>query len=122
VGDEATARRFRGVQRALQEGRIRLTADARYDFRQLMDWREALRPALATTGVVHSSIDEVRNSIRIGISSATVEDEIRRAAIAMGIPADAVSVETSDAFQPLSDLQDRFRPMPAGVQMWLKKD
>lgn len=117
VSDDETARRFRDVPRALQEGRIRLTADALYDFRQLMDWREALRPALATTGVVHSSIDEVRNSIRIGISSATVEDQVRRAAVALGIPADAVSFEAGEAFQPLTDLQDRFRPMPGGVQV-----
>jgi hypothetical protein len=117
VATPIVSRRFRGVLDAVAEGRVQLRADAAWDFQSLLAWRETLGPTMAQNGATYSSVDEVRNGIRIGLVTPEAESPIRDAARSMSIPSGALLFEPGQPLEQLTDLRDRFRPAPGGVQI-----
>jgi hypothetical protein len=116
IGDPDIARRFRGVHDAIAESRFDVMPDAAFDFRTLMSVRNSLLPALMQGGVSAISIDEARNTVQIGTTSADAEARIRDAALGLLIPTMALAFESDSGFRKQTSLRDRFRPIPGGVQ------
>ncbi len=90
-----------------------------YDFAQLHAWHQRLGAVFRLGGIVFTDADEVANRLRIGIkegvSAAAVEQAVQR----LGIPLEAVIIETAEPIVPESDhtLRDRIRPVAGGLQI-----
>lgn len=88
------------------------------DYAQLTALRERMSPVLAEPGVVFSDIDETRNQLRIGVlegvSTAQIEVALRR----LGVPPDAVSIETTEPIEPVATLRELQNPVAGGLQIW----
>lgn len=109
-----------GALTALGEVRI-LRGD--YDFRQLDQWRAALRGILTLPGVVQLDVDETRNRVKIGVDRTQATralDAVASEIKALGVPRAAVVIEPVAPLRQLATLQDRERPVRGGMQIaWL---
>jgi hypothetical protein len=65
---------------------------ARWDFAQLVDWFNYLRPRLPA-GVSAADKDEALNRIRYSVRSIDARDQVVRALSALGLPCDLVVVD-----------------------------
>lgn len=93
-----------------------------YEFERLAEWRMELRPLLALPGVVFLDADEARNRVVIGIDSTSRSKSLDREGLesrlaSTGVPRPAVVVVEAEPFKPFVGVQDKFRPVPAGVQI-----
>lgn len=88
------------------------------DYAELTTLRERMSPVLAESGVVFTDIDETRNQLRVGVldgvSTARIEAALRR----LGVPLDAVSIETTEPIVPLATLRELQNPVAGGLQIW----
>ncbi len=105
-----------------------------FEFAQLIDWRAALRPALALPGVVYLDADERSNRVVVAVDPARAEPARTRQRVAAmlaarHVPAAAVTlVELGPVRElvgvarhrrtpPVVDIQSTIRPAPGGVQI-----
>jgi hypothetical protein len=93
-----------------------------FGFAQLVAWRDALLPALASPGVVFLDADEARNRVVVGLDSTSPthgpdRDGLERRLAAAAVPRQAVLVVDTTPVQPLVGLQSKLRPVPGGVQI-----
>jgi hypothetical protein len=89
-----------------------------FDYAQLDGWYEAARPAVfAIAGVVLGDVDEGRNRVRIGVTSAQAGARVRATIAKLGIPAGAVIVEERAPVAAMNTLRDRVRPLNGGLQI-----
>jgi hypothetical protein len=72
---------------------------ARYNFRQLHDWKRRALELVGESGVVALGVDEARNSVYLGVLDSSYLDPIRAALIARGVPARAIFVEVTGPFR-----------------------
>lgn len=89
----------------------------RYDFLELHRWRGELTDLLALPGVVRLDTDERRNRLVVGVADAGAHTAVERALAHLGIPGDAVVVETAASISTATTLQDRVRPIAAGLRI-----
>jgi hypothetical protein len=90
--------------------------DARYSFGQLRDFHDRLAQLGVLRNVVLTDIDEVRNSVRIGVRSLAESVQVATALASSGVPEDGVLLQVR-LVQPVEWLSDRFRPVPGAVQI-----
>jgi hypothetical protein len=94
-----------------------------FEFERLVEWRHAVRPALALPGVVFLDADEARNRVVIGLDSTSPQkslnrERLERELLATSVPRQAVLVVDVTPTEPLTTgLQSKLRPVPAGVQI-----
>jgi hypothetical protein len=98
--------------RALGHMNVRL---AKYDFRQLYAWKEAINASADDVGLTISGICEERNRVCIGVRRGGGLGASRSLLARLGIPSDAVDVEEQDPVLPRKLLTERFAPVPGGV-------
>lgn len=93
LGRGAHGNTSRLMQITGEVGRLRVRS-ARYDFRELRGWYDALlMPAVFTIpGVVMTDIDERRNQIVIGVRDAGSIRSVRTRLSRLGVPVDAFDV------------------------------
>lgn len=70
----------------------------KYDFAQLVRWKLALREALSYPGVVFIYADEQRNRVHVGIEPGTDGTAVKRLAVRLGVPEEAVIFSEVDPF------------------------
>jgi hypothetical protein len=111
--------RFHGWGQGLADAPVQLEP-ASYDARELWGFRvRALRHVFG--GTVHRlDLDETEGVIRLGVADAGDISDVRRRVAAAGIPVDAVVIEVRPRADRQETLQDRLRPVPAGVQIDLE--
>ena len=103
--------------RGIDASRLRVL-HADFDYARLETWFDQASPeALAIPGAIFADLDEASNRLRIGVGSAGAGAEVQRAVAALGIPPGAVIVEQASPIRPLLTLEERIRPVPAGVQI-----
>jgi hypothetical protein len=116
------AGRLRSVAGATVQTRLRrdptiVTVAAAYDFNELLAWKGRLSGIFKVRGVAFLDVDESQNRLRIGLaptaSRRAVEQHLARA----GVPRGAVIMSPSSMAERVKTLQDRFRPVPGGVQV-----
>jgi hypothetical protein len=95
-------------------------ARARYDYRQLYDWKEAIETAMARRGAIAFGIHVTTNTVDVYSPAPDVDAAILDSARADNIPTDAIRIVRSGSASYLADLKDAFRPgVPgsAGIQL-----
>jgi hypothetical protein len=75
---------------------------ARYNFRQLYDWKRQAVDLMGNRGVVMLGVDEARNRVHLGVLDSSYVEPVRAALIARGVPAGALIVEVTGPFHHLS--------------------
>jgi len=91
-----------------------------YDFRDLVAWKDAVRPQLAQRGAVYLDIDEQRNRLVFGVERASLDafnSALPSFLRGARVPSAAVLVEAAEPIVPAELLTDTIRPVPAGVQI-----
>jgi hypothetical protein len=89
-----------------------------FDYLQLDDWfKAATENALAVDGALFTDLDEANNRVLIGVQSAAAIGRVQAALRSSNIPSDAVSIEVREPIIAEATLQDRVRPIVAGVQI-----
>jgi hypothetical protein len=93
-------------------------AAAEYDFRQLRDYKNQVRPAvLGIRGVTLLDADEVRNRVVVGIESPAILGRVEAALATLGVPRGAVLVEEVETPTMSKRLTDSFQPLQGGVRI-----
>jgi hypothetical protein len=96
------------------------TLQARYDFRELRDIRVTARDeVLSLPGTVSLEVDEKRNRVVVGVEKQDQIGAVRNQFAKLGVTADAVIVEVTDAIKPMATLRDNVRPGEGGLQIAL---
>jgi hypothetical protein len=80
-------------------------------------YRKGWGRVLTIPGVVLGDVDESRNRLRFGVTDAGVAERVRSTLVGLGVPVDAVVIETRRAIQPMATLRDRVRPLAGGLQI-----
>ena len=91
-----------------------------HDFRDLLAWKDEVRPLLERSGAVYLDIDEQRNRLLFSVESDALkafDSELQDFLRGTRVPPEAVIVEVGDPFEPQEKLTDKIRPVPMGVQL-----
>ena len=89
-----------------------------FDWADLEQWQiQASEQVLGVAGAVFVDADEASNRVRIGVERGAAGGQARAAAARLGIPASAVVVQETDPIQQVATLQQRVRPIVAGLQI-----
>lgn len=92
-------------------------ADADYGFLQLAEWRQKSPALLSISGVVSVAIDERANRLRIGVASEGAHKQLLETLGTLGIPNEAVIVDSAGPAQNLTTILDYVRPLPGGLKI-----
>ena len=90
---------------------------ARYDFRQLQDWRMQARDVLDLPGAVSIDVDERANRVVVGVEKGDGVDQVKSYLARKGLSSDRVVVEVVEGVKPVVTLRDRVRPVDGGLQV-----
>ncbi len=94
---------------------------AKYDFRQLRHWHDAVfRTVASMADLTYTDIDEVNNVVKIAVKTADAARAVLAVAASLNIPPDAISVPVVAPFhfqQAGQDLTDAIRPALGGTQV-----
>jgi hypothetical protein len=99
IKDPARAPRLKDVIRPVLAARDVAAVEGmqvrqgRYDFRELLQWKELATEVLALPGVILIDIDETQNLLRIGVESAALDQSVQEQLASVSIPREAVTVE-----------------------------
>lgn len=96
-------------------------APARYDFLELVRFKQRARHLLDAEGVVFVDLDEAGNRIRVGIDRGDAfltRLDVEGRMPAHDLPGDAVELVEVEPIRQLITVRERFRPAPAGVQIY----
>lgn len=110
-----------GVRELLRATAGARLAPARYDFQELARFKQRARGLLDSEGVVYVDLDEASNRIRIGIDRGDAfltRLDVEGRLPAHQLPGDAVELVEVEPIRPLITVRERFRPAPAGVQIY----
>lgn len=88
------------------------------DYIELNTLRDRLNSALAEPGVVFTDIDETHNRLRVGVLAGSAPAQVQAMLERLGVPLDAVSIETAEPIVPFANLLDSHDPVGAGLQIW----
>jgi hypothetical protein len=73
--------------------------------------------AFAEGGVVFVDLDETANRVLVAVEPGASHAKVRRLALRLGVPAEALVVRETDPVQYVATLQDHVRPIVAGLQI-----
>jgi hypothetical protein len=91
---------------------------ADYSYVQLDAWyRQARNGAFSVAGIVLGDVDEAKNRIRFGVTTAVAVAGVGSVVSGLSIPASAVIVEQRAAIKPVATLRERVRPVIGGLQI-----
>ena len=105
------------VKHRLDRARNVVTHAAKYDYVELQAYRARLRNIFRIRGVVYTDTDERLNRVRIAILPGVSEAEVVRELGRAGVPREGVVISRSSPIERVKTLQERFRPVPGGVQI-----
>ena len=89
-----------------------------YEYTQLDAWYGVARSAaFAVSGIVLGDVDEGKNRLRFGVTSAVAAAQVQSAVAALGVPAGAVVLEQRAPYAPLTTLRERVRPLMGSLQL-----
>jgi hypothetical protein len=89
-----------------------------YDYLELDDWLSRVAPeALAVPGAVYVDADEASNRLRIGVETPAADAAVRGLAARLGVPTDAVVVETTEPVRLASTVRENLSPERGGFQI-----
>ena len=112
---EAKANAFAYNSADLANAEVR---EGRYDFRQLKDWRDRLRPnVLGLAGVVLLDIDDIQNRITVGVVDESVRDRIKEVVARLEVEEEAVVVEEVGEIRLHQKTTDRVSPAVGGIEI-----
>jgi hypothetical protein len=95
-----------------------IVRQGQYPYLQLDRWfHAATSEILGLSGTVMVDLDEATNRVRVGISDPGALVQARAALLKLGIPEAGVILERVDPILPMATLQDRVRPIVAGLQI-----
>lgn len=92
-------------------------ADATYDFRELVAFHGRLAPLIARLQITQTDIDEVSNTVYIGVRTPEAVSAARAALLDLGVPSDAVHVAVAGPIVLTANVGDEVRPVPGGVMI-----
>jgi hypothetical protein len=92
-------------------------ADAKYDFTELMTYKDRAHAAFVVKGVVYVDVDEGSNRIKVAITRQASQADVLRVLANAGVPREAVVFARTSVISPTKTLVQRFRPVPGGVQI-----
>ena len=105
------------ASRSLQQEEV-LVKQGQFNFRQLLDWKRAVRnDVLAMPGVQSLDIDESRNRIVVGVTKTTRAASIESLTTRMGLPSDAILVEQVKPFEFQATLRTYDKYRKGGLQI-----
>jgi hypothetical protein len=90
---------------------------AAYDFAQLKGWAEQVEALLARSDVFLVDVDEVGNRVLVGVQDANAVAAVRAEAARLGIPANALHVQTQPRPEVRATVRDRFTTTVGGIQI-----
>jgi hypothetical protein len=90
---------------------------ADFEWKQLAGWHAAILPLLVRDDVVFTDADEGLNRIVVGVLEGTNEDDIIQAAVARGVPVEALILRVTEPPVALQSLRDRIRPTRGGLRI-----
>lgn len=96
-------------------------APARYDFQELAAFKRRARGLLGAQGVVWVDLDEAGNRVKIGVDRGDAfltRLDVEGRLPLHDLPADAVEIVEVEPIKPLITVRERFRPAPAGTQIY----
>jgi hypothetical protein len=104
---------------AAEAGRTEIFAHrlARYTYRDLDRWARTALLSAAQLGATSIAVDEIANAVRLGVGSAAQLQTARSAAVARGIPEDAIVTFIQHPVSNVSSLHSRVRPYRAGYRI-----
>ena len=89
-----------------------------FDYLQLDEWfKAATQAALPLDGALFTDLDEANNRVLIGVENAAAIGRVQAALQAVNIPSAATSIEVREPIIPVVTLQEKVRPIVAGVQI-----
>lgn len=88
-----------------------------YDYVQLKHWGDRMLALFDIPGVILTDIDETKNRLTVGVDDLGIADQVAQALARLGIPSLAVNIVKTEPIVPLTTLQDRVRPILAGLQI-----
>lgn len=91
--------------------------EARYDFAQLKGWADPLAQLTSRGDVYTIDVDEVENRVRVGVADQGAIAAVRAEAARLGVPGDALFVETQPKPEPRITVQDWNPTLQGGIQI-----
>jgi hypothetical protein len=91
--------------------------DAKYDFNQLLTYKDRAHAAFVVKGVVYVDVDEGSNRVKVAITPQASQADVLRVLANAGVPREAVVVTRSSPISATKTLLERFRPVPGAVQI-----
>ena len=88
-----------------------------FDFTELKNWHDRMLALFDIDGVNFTDISEAKNRLTVGVDDIGVADQVTQALNRLGIPQAAVNIVQMERIVPLTTLQDRVRPILAGLQI-----
>lgn len=89
----------------------------KHGFRALSDAYATVMGALPFEGIVVSDLDEVRNTVTIGVLDEDTAALVQKAWAQQALPSDLLHVEEWEPVMPRADLAGQVRPVPGGVRI-----
>ncbi|MGH7514475.1 MAG: hypothetical protein ACREOQ_16305 [Gemmatimonadales bacterium] len=105
------------VQGRLGQATAAATLDAKYDFTELLSYKDRAHAAFAVKGVVYTDIDEASNRVRVAITPQASQAAVERVLANAGVPRDAMVITHSSPISRTTTLQQRIRPVPGAAQI-----
>ncbi len=89
-----------------------------YSFQQLAAWGKNLPAAFSIPGVVSTDIDEIHNTLTVGVTSGSVGDRVLAYLVNAGVPSNAIRIfQRGPAVLMSSSLGGEVRQIVGGVHM-----
>jgi len=90
----------------------------KFDYQQLDGWfGAATQNALPVAGALYTDLDEANNRVLVAVANANAVGLVRAALASSKIPAGALSIEVRAPIYQVATLQNRIRPIVAGLQI-----
>jgi hypothetical protein len=105
------------LQSRLGQAAAATTVDAKFDFAELLSYKDRAHAAFLVKGVVYTDVDEVSNRVRVAVTPQASQADVQRVLANAGVPREAVEFTRSSEISPTKTLLERFRPVPGGVQL-----
>jgi hypothetical protein len=105
------------LQSRLGQTAAATVATAKYDFTQLMSYKDRAHAAFVVKGVVYVDVDEGSNRVKVALTPQASQAAVLRVLGNAGVPREAVVFARTSPISATRTLQEKFRPVPGAVQL-----